>query len=467
MSFDTTHETVKPTDIGHQRGVNSAPPVAAPAVTLVSDYPGTIEATALPGSIERAEAPAIARRMVTRLFRSSAYTLASIPIFIAWILGFVLFFGTVFPLVFAGIGLLLLAPSLQAASIGGGVERWILDETMGETIERPKRLPTDRGLRGIFITPLTDTSYWRELLFVSLRIIIAPIAVLPLLTAIAGFGAATSIIWAWFIDAAAPDEIAFTFAVGLLVAFLSSGILIAMTSMQVALGRALLGPDKRALTRKANTAVRNRDLSVAAAEAERQRIERDLHDGAQARLATVALDLGRAKRRLEKDGGDAELGAIIDSAHADAKEAIVELRNLARGIHPAVLTDRGLDAALSEIAARCAVPVHLDVHMMARPAPHIESSAYFAVSELLTNITKHSRATQAWVTVRGTPTALRIDVSDNGIGGAEHALGSGLLGLHDRIRSIDGDLTMRSPLAGGTNALIEIPLEPPPPLRVR
>lgn len=199
-------------------------------------------------------------------------------------------------------------------------------------------------------------------------------------------------------------------------------------------------------------------MSVTSAEAERQRIERDLHDGAQARLATVALDLGRAKRRIEREGGDPELTKIIDSAHYDAKEAIIELRNLARGIHPAVLTDRGLDAALSDAAARCTVPVHLDVHLMTRPAAHIESAAYFAVSELLTNITKHSQASQAWVTVRGNHQVLRIEVSDNGLGGADHSLGSGLLGLRDRITAIDGTFTVSSPLAGGTAAYIEVPL---------
>lgn len=429
------------------------------AVDFVTDYPGTITTNAIPSSIEQVPPSQLGRRVWTRLVRSAAYAVASLPLMLLWIIVFSTIFSLVLGLVVVGIGLLLLPLAMRSVGLAGHVERWVLLEVLDEHIESPVRLPAEPGLRGFFLTPVQDSSYWRELAFIALRMVLAPLSLAIFLGSIVfpGF-ALSSIIWAPINDVEFTG-ILFLLFMGVIALAVGPMLLLGITSIQTSLARSLLGPDARTLATRANTAVRNRDRSVAAAEAERRRIERDLHDGAQARLATVALDLGRAKRRLEKDGGDDELEAIIDTAHNDAKQAIVELRNLARGIHPAVLTDRGLDAALSDVAARCAAPVHLDVHLLQRPAPHIESAAYFAVCELLTNITKHSRATQAWVTVRGDSVNLRINVSDNGVGGAEHALGSGLLGLHERITGMDGSLTVSSPLGEGTSAVIEIPLQ--------
>ena len=431
------------------------------AVSAPFDYSGGINATFASSELASPTTPGLARRVRTRLTRSAAYAATSTPLALLWIVVLSSVLPVIFALVFIGVGLLLLGPALRAVSIGGSIERWLMATILDERIETPIRLQRGRGARGFFLSPLMDSSYWRELAFLFVRMLLAPITLAVLIgSIIVSIAGISSLLWGWVADLWF-EEIFIAVLIGISAAIAGPMLLLVLTSAQVSLAHGLLGPDKHTLTTRANTAVRNRDLSVAAAEAERQRIERDLHDGAQARLATVALDLGRAKRRLERQGGDEELGKIIDSAHADAKEAIVELRNLARGIHPAVLTDRGLDPALSEIAARCTVPVHLDVHLLQRPAPHIESAAYFAVCELLTNVTKHSRATQAWVTVRGDDKMLRIDVSDNGLGGAEPALGSGLSGLYDRIASIDGTFSTRSPLAGGTNAQIEIPLQRP------
>ena len=428
------------------------------AVDHVSDYSGTITATAVPSSSGHVQPSNVGQRIWSRLVRSASYALASFPLTILWITIFSTLFTLAFGLAIVGIGLLLLPFALRSVGIAGHVERWVLLEVLNEKVEAPTRLAKEPGLRGLFLTPLQDASYWRELAFLTLRVVLAPLSLTVLVGSIAfpAF-ALSSVIWGWFDHLNFFDILAWV-VTGLTVLVVGPAVLLLLTSMQSSLAQLLLGPGRSTLTQRANTAVLNRDRSVAAAEAERRRIERDLHDGAQARLSTVALDLGRAKRRLEKEGGDEELGAIIDSAHNDAKQAIVELRNLARGIHPAVLTDRGLDAALSTIAARCTVPVHLDVHMLERPSPHIESAAYFAVSELLTNITKHSRASHAWVIVRGDSANLRIDVSDDGVGGAEHALGSGLLGLHERITGLDGTFTVRSPLGTGTGVAIEIPL---------
>jgi signal transduction histidine kinase len=199
----------------------------------------------------------------------------------------------------------------------------------------------------------------------------------------------------------------------------------------------------------------SRSRVVDAAEAERRRIERDLHDGAQQRLVALAMDLGMARERLATDPDKAR--QLLDEAHAEAKQALTELRNLARGIHPAVLTDRGLDAALSAVAARSPVPVDLRVQVGARPGPNVESIAYFVVSESLANVAKHSGATRATVQVARRGNRLVIEVSDNGRGGADPALGTGLAGLHDRVAGVDGWLHVSSPLGGPTTLLVELP----------
>jgi signal transduction histidine kinase len=195
---------------------------------------------------------------------------------------------------------------------------------------------------------------------------------------------------------------------------------------------------------------------VDAAEAERRRIERDLHDGAQQQLVSLAMNLGRAKVRLAEDPEQAR--ALIEAAHADAKQAIVELRNLTRGIHPPVLTDLGLDAALSALAARCPVPVTVDVDAEPRPSPTIESIAYFVVAEALTNVARHAGASAATVQVRRDDGWLRLVVSDNGHGGADLAAsGTGLAGLADRLSAVDGRITVDSPLGGPTVLVAELP----------
>jgi len=218
-----------------------------------------------------------------------------------------------------------------------------------------------------------------------------------------------------------------------------------------ALARWLLSPPRDAQLKARVTELEvSRGRVVDAAETERRRIERDLHDGAQQRLVALAMELGRAKARFADDVDAA--AALVDQAHTEAKAALVELRDLVRGVHPPVLTDRGLDAALSGLAARCTVPVALHVDVPIRPRPAVEAVAYFTIAEALTNIAKHSRATHASVVVEGGPGpagTLNVVVSDDGIGGADPA-GSGLAGLADRISGVDGALSVESPPGGPT-----------------
>ncbi|WP_344329422.1 sensor histidine kinase, partial [Streptomyces macrosporus] len=165
-------------------------------------------------------------------------------------------------------------------------------------------------------------------------------------------------------------------------------------------------------------------------------IERDLHDGAQARLVALAMDLGLAKEKLLEDPQAA--AKMVDEAHDEVKLALAELRDLARGIHPAILTDRGLGPALSTLAARCPVPVTVTVDLPTRPAPAIEGIAYFTASELLQNIAKHSAATTATLDLRHTHDRLLLRITDNGHGGATTTHGTGLAGLTERLDSVDG-----------------------------
>jgi signal transduction histidine kinase len=226
--------------------------------------------------------------------------------------------------------------------------------------------------------------------------------------------------------------------------------------------RGLLGPSQRlALAAQVQRLQVRSDVAVESAEAERRRIERDLHDGAQQRLVALAMDLGRAREQLDAGdrlGGEGDrVRALIVDAHEEAKAALAELRDLVRGIHPAVLADRGLDAALSSVVARVDVPVELDVHIARRPAPAVESAAYFVVTEALTNVVRHAQASRVRVTVARVGGRLVIDVTDNGVGDADATRGSGLAGLAGRVESLGGWLRVVSPPGGPTTVMAEIP----------
>jgi signal transduction histidine kinase len=224
------------------------------------------------------------------------------------------------------------------------------------------------------------------------------------------------------------------------------------------LARRLLGPTRsEELALRVESLARSRADAVAAADAERRRIERDLHDGAQQRLVSLAMNLGMARERFE---GEAEpVRQAIAAAHEEAILALSELREFIRGLHPAVLSDRGLNAALSGLVARAPLPVRLRVDMPRPAAPGIEAVAYFIVSEALTNVVKHARATSAEVTVTRAGDLLRIVVSDDGTGGAVGGGGSGLRGLAQRAAAVDGTLDIDSPQGGPTVITAELPCE--------
>jgi signal transduction histidine kinase len=247
----------------------------------------------------------------------------------------------------------------------------------------------------------------------------------------------------------------FLTAVGIIALAAAPSLTAAVAELDARVGRSLLGPSRaEELAHRVEHLTQTRAGVVDAADAERRRLERDLHDGTQQRLVSLAMNLGMA--RTQASTPEAAQQAIAE-AHEEAKAALAELRDLIRGLHPAVLEDRGLDAALSGVIARIPVPVRLTVDMPRRPAPVIEAVAYFVVSEGLTNVVKHAQASQAEVIVQRAGDRLHVIITDDGVGGANPARGTGLDGLRKRAESVDGTFDISSPPGGPTLLTVDLP----------
>jgi signal transduction histidine kinase len=217
----------------------------------------------------------------------------------------------------------------------------------------------------------------------------------------------------------------------------------------------LCGTDVTEWRRQQELLRESRARIVQAADSERRRLERNLHDGAQQRLVSLLLTLRLLERRL---AGEEELADQVEAARAELGAALEELRELAHGLHPAVLTTHGLGAALQAIASRSHVPVELDVDVDDRPPPEAEAAAYYVVAESIANAQKHARASRIRVDVRRREGVVEVDVRDDGVGGAQAADGSGLVGLTDRVEALGGRVAVASPPGGGTTIEARIPL---------
>ncbi|WP_354640244.1 sensor histidine kinase [Kitasatospora camelliae] len=327
----------------------------------------------------------------------------------------------------------------------------------------PSRAPRNAGWWGKVRAGLT----WRQFLY---HLVVAPLQTLGALLVLAGWGIglvmATVLGWIWLMPAGAPLQSRPGWAVadgwttlgGAALLFLTPWLAALLSRFEEWAAGSLLGLNRaELLQRRVEDLAESRAGVVDAADAERRRIERDLHDGAQQRLVSLAMNLGLARRTL-KDV-PAEAMRVIVEAHEEAQAAIDELRDLVRGLHPVVLEDRGLDAALSGIAARCPVPVRLDIDLSDDIAPTVEAVAYFTVSEALTNAAKHSRASRVELSIRQRDGRLHIQIHDDGIGGADAARGTGLTGLRKRAASVDGTLAVTSPHGGPTTITAELPCE--------
>ncbi|MEV7025249.1 sensor histidine kinase [Kitasatospora sp. NPDC093558] len=323
--------------------------------------------------------------------------------------------------------------------------------------------PPGATVRGRPLTYLRAGVNWRQ---VGYHLFVGPLLALASLCVVwcwgAGLVLATLYGWVWMMPADTPlrwqlagTDVVLT-AAGVLLLVAMPWLASVTAWLETGVARKLLGPNRaETLERRVEEIAESRAGLVDAVDAERRRIERDLHDGAQQRLTSLAMNLGLARRTLKDVPPDAM--AVIVAAHEEAQAAIDELRDLVRGLHPAVLEDRGLDAALSGIAARAPLPVRLDVELAERIAPTVEAVAYFTVSEALTNVAKHARAKSVDVSVRTAGGRLRLVVSDDGVGGADPARGSGLTGLRQRAASVDGTLSVLSPLGGPTTLTVELP----------
>jgi signal transduction histidine kinase len=309
---------------------------------------------------------------------------------------------------------------------------------------------------------LRAESTWRQYGY---HLLIAPLAAIGGALVVLGWasGAACTLIfsWVWALPVSSrpagwTDAYAGFTVLGVLLLIATPWFAALVARLDSGAATVLLGPNRaKELERRVEDLAESRADILDAADLERRRIERDLHDGAQQRLVSLAMNLGIARATLTDLPPEAR--AVIDEAHREAKEAIEELSNLVRGLHPAVLEDRGLDAAISGIAARAPFPVGLTVDMAERPSPTVEAVAYFVVSEALANVAKHARATRCSVQVRRRAELLTITVSDNGVGGADPAGGTGLMGLRKRVGSVDGTIRINSPLGGPTVITVELP----------
>ncbi|MFB7450480.1 sensor histidine kinase [Streptomyces sp. NPDC056194] len=418
--------------------------------------------------------PAVIRApFEARTWRAFGYVLIGLPLSVFWFAVSVSFVSLGAGLLITFLGVPVLAGTLAMCRGFGAVERARARGLLGLDVAAPEPV---RGKTGGALSwmgaMLKSGASWRHLLYALLHM---PWAVFSFSVTVAlwswGWCLFTYPLWQWvfptwvgqdgiqlygdrthafYLDA--PFELAVTSLIGFVFVLVGPWVLRGLVSVDRLLVSGLLGPSR--LASRVTELESDRGVVVDTAAADLRRIERDLHDGAQARLAALAMDLGLAKEKLAADPQAAAV--LVDEAHGEVKLALQELRDLARGIHPAVLTDRGLDAALSAVASRCAVPVSVDVDLPARPVPAIEGIAYFTVSELLQNVSRHSGARRAWVDVWRTEDRLMLQVRDDGVGGAE-AAGGGLAGLSERVGAVDGVLAVDSPTGGPTTVTVELP----------
>ena len=427
----------------------------------------TLEAT----SSQRRFGPLrLARESLT--WRSAAYLLFHFPIGLAYFVGLTVALSVAAGTLIIWVGVVVLALTMILWRVAATLERKLVRAAFDIEIPQPYRpLPAGGNLFKKWRAMAGDAATWKDLLYLYL---VFPLSTVEFVLSVALWSASAGLIAEpvtiifqqggfmyltiggheiWFDN---PIAMLPAVPLGIALAFVTLYVVRGVGHAHGVLARYLLGPSEtQALRARTAQLQASRARGVDAAEAERRRIERDLHDGAQQQLLAVAMDLGRARAKLDNDPVAAQ--ELIQQAHAGAKEAIVELRNLARGIYPAILTDRGLDAAISAVAARAEVPVAVEVDLPTRPPAAVESIAYFIVSEALTNVSKYARATHASVRITRDQNWIVVEVSDNGIGGATASSGGGLAGLADRAAGIDGILTVNSPLGGPTVIRADLP----------
>ena len=387
-------------------------------------------------------------------WRSNTYLLVSFPVGVVSFTFLVTGISVGLGLVVVWIGLPILAATLVCSRWMARFERRRAAITLGGPIPSTYLKPHRRGLLGWLHTAIGDSATWKDMLWL---LILLPLLGLAGFTfAVCMWGTALGLLFlpAWYwavgdvgVDLGAVnvntlDEAWIGIPVGLVLLTFTVPLTRLAGIALARLGRVLLAPSER---RRVVELERTRAGAVDSQAAELQRIERGLHDGAQARLVALAMDLGMAQEKLDSDPASAR--ALVAEAHSEAKRALVELRDLSRGIYPAILTDRGLGPALSSIAAGNPVEVKLDVELDGRLPAAVEAAAYFVAVEALTNVAKHSGAEHCRVHVVHRGDRLRLDITDDGSGGADPR-GAGLTGLRQRVEALDGTLVVEAARPG-------------------
>jgi signal transduction histidine kinase len=374
------------------------------------------------------------------------------------------------------IGLLVLTIALRVSRRLGSLHRRLLKRLLGHQVEAPLRFQPGIGLLGRLDRRLRDRAAWRGVWYSLIKLPVAAAQLYTIVLTVFGLvDLSYPVDWLLFRSSSMVAVVPAPFggqleihswlgtypaaiagaACVVAAAWLARGI----NAADHALVRGLLGPTSMA--ERVSELERTRTLAVEDSAAALRRVERDLHDGAQMRLAALAMNLGMAREKLGEDDEQPEAATVrelIDAAHRNAVDALADLRDLARGIHPPVL-DSGLASALATLATSSAIPASVTADIGPRPAPAIETIAYFCAAELIANATKHSYANQIKIKIyTERAEVLRLEVSDDGIGGADAARGSGLAGLGQRVSTVDGRIDVVSPAGGPTTVTVELPL---------
>jgi signal transduction histidine kinase len=425
---------------------------------------------------EYVSVPAVTRPATAtgRFWRGYGYLLGGLPLcivaFVIAIVGFAAGVGTIV----VWLGLPILAGTLRASRGLAGVERRATEWATGRPLPPVHyREPRGRGIGRLF-SMLADPQSWRDLLHavVAFPVRLA-IFVIALSWTVAGLGSALSVAWQWaiprddeggglfwllFRSDSLLGEIVLSTAVGLVMVATSPLVVRGLVATRAGLARGLLTNQTAALRARAVQLESSRRAAVQAEAQTLRRLERDIHDGPQQRLVRLNMDLEAVARRLDDNPEKAR--PLVAEALEQSREALDELRALSRGIAPPILADRGLGPALAAAAARCPVEVSLDVALPEgrRLAAAVENTAYFVVTEALTNVAKHAGASLCTVVVSADADRVLVQVRDDGRGGAHLGKGHGLAGLADRLATVEGVLDVVSPPGGPTVLTAEIPL---------